>query len=114
MLDIKSGVLMLGVITTLLLVGTSFTDLKSEMKHMKTQMEQMKELHSNTEETLELTNSNRRFVSKRTEANREAIRALTVRADSHYKKISTLMTYHLDIADSIEEVKSYAAKAKMT
>ena len=58
MLDIKSGVLMLGVITTLLYVSASFNDLKnemkhmddlkSEMKHMKTQMELMKEFHSNT------------------------------------------------------------------
>jgi hypothetical protein len=73
MLDIKSGVLLLGVITTLALVSTSFNDLKSEMslnktqkEHMKTQMEHMKtkielleEFHSNTQETLELETSNR-------------------------------------------------------
>ena len=73
MLDIKSAVLMLGVITTLVLVSTSFNDLKSEMslnkthmEHMKTQMEHMKtkielleEFHSNTQETLELETSNR-------------------------------------------------------
>jgi hypothetical protein len=72
MLDIKT-VLMLGVITTLVLVSTSFNDLKSEMslnktqkEHMKTQMEHMKtkielleEFHSNTQETLELETSNR-------------------------------------------------------
>ena len=80
MLDIKSGVILLGVITTLALVSTSFNDLKSEMslnktqmelmktqmEHTKTHMEQMKtkielleEFHSNTQETLELETSNR-------------------------------------------------------
>jgi hypothetical protein len=64
MLDIKSGVLMLGVITTLMLVIPTFNDhkyndLKNEMENMRTQMELMKELHSNTKETLELDTSNR-------------------------------------------------------
>ena len=66
MLDIKSSVLVLGVITTLLIVSASFNDLKNEMslnkaqmEHMNTQMELMKEFHSNTQETLELETSNR-------------------------------------------------------
>jgi len=64
MLDLKSGVLMVGLITTILLVSASFNDhkfndLKNEMEHMKTQMALMKEFHSNTQETLELETSNR-------------------------------------------------------
>jgi len=66
MLDIKSGVLMLGVITTLVIVSTSFNDLKSEMslnkaqmEHMKAKIELLEEFHSNTKETLELETSNR-------------------------------------------------------
>ena len=64
MLDIKSGVLMLAVTTTLMYVIPTFNDhkyneMKKEMENMRTQMELMKELHSNTKETLELDTSNR-------------------------------------------------------